>query len=108
MLSISKATGRNWLRLGKIESQRAMTDGKVYFTEDYVIELQRSLKTGKRNALRSRRNKGYVSGKGFYDRYVSEDCESTDVVKKLARNACGTKYLCDRNSHEGVAFGLRA
>ena len=55
MLSISKATGRNWLRLGKIESQRAMTDGKVYFTEDYVIELQRSLKTGKRNALRSRR-----------------------------------------------------
>ena len=57
MLSISKATGRNWLRLGKIESQRDMTDGKVYFTEDYVIELQRSLKTGKRNALRSRRNK---------------------------------------------------
>ena len=39
MLSISKATGRNWLRLGKIESQRDMTDGKVYFTEDYVIEL---------------------------------------------------------------------
>ena len=29
MLSISKATGRNWLRLGKIESQRAMTDGKA-------------------------------------------------------------------------------
>ena len=96
MLSISKATGRNWLRLGKIESQRAMTDGKVYFTEDYVIELQRSLKTGKRNALRSRRNKGYVSGKGFYDRYVSEDCESTDVVKKLAgmlaeQNICVTE-----------------
>ena len=96
MLSISKATGRNWLRLGKIESQRAMTDGKVYFTEDYVIELQRSLKTGKRNALRSRRNKGYVSGKGFYDRYVSEDCESTDVVKKLVgmlaeQNICVTE-----------------
>lgn len=96
MLSISKATGRNWLRLGKIESQRDMTDGKVYFTEDYVIELQRSLKTGKRNALRSRRNKGYVSGKGFYDRYVSEDCESTDVVKKLAgmlaeQNICVTE-----------------
>ena len=96
MLSISKATGRNWLRLGKIESQRDMTDGKVYFTEDYVIELQRSLKTGKRNALRSRRNKGYVSGKGFYDRYVSEDCESTDVVKNLAgmlaeQNICVTE-----------------
>ena len=83
-LSISRATGRNWLRLGKIESQGENSDGQVCFTEDYVRELRQSLKNGERKALRSRRNKGYVSGKGFYDRYVSEDCGSIDVVKKLA------------------------
>lgn len=83
-LSISRATGRNWLRLGKIESQGENSDGQVCFTEDYVRELRQSFKNGERKALRSRRNKGYVSGKGFYDRYVSEDCESIDVVKKLA------------------------
>ena len=83
-LSISRATGRNWLRLGKIESQGENSDGQVCFTADYVRELRQSLKNGERKALRSRRNKGYVSGKGFYDRYVSEDCESIDVVKKLA------------------------
>ena len=84
MLSISKATGRNWLRLGKIESQGKRSDGQVYFTEDYVRKLRQSLKNGERKELRSRRNKGYVSGKGFYDRYVSDDCECVSTVKGLA------------------------
>ncbi len=84
ILSISKATGRNWLRLGKIESQGKRSDGQVYFTEDYVRKLRQSLKNGERKELRSRRNKGYVSGKGFYDRYVSDDYECVSTVKGLA------------------------
>ena len=32
-LSISRATGRNWLRLGKIESQGIDSAGQMYFTE---------------------------------------------------------------------------
>ena len=47
-LSISRATGRNWLRLGKIESQGKQPDGAVYFTEDYVRSVNESLRTGKR------------------------------------------------------------
>lgn len=62
-LSISRATGRNWLRLGKIESQGIDLAGQVYFTEEYVSNLKQSLETGERRSLRSRRNKRYVSGK---------------------------------------------
>lgn len=80
-LSISRATGRNWLRLGKIESQGIDPTGQMYFTEEYVSNLKQSLETGERRSLRSRRNKRYVSGKGLYDRYVSDICESTDTVK---------------------------
>lgn len=83
-LSISRATGRNWLRLGKIESQGRYPDGQVHFTGDYVGKLKQSLENGERRSLRSRRNKRYVSGKGLYDGYVSDDCESASTVKKLA------------------------
>ena len=97
-LSISRATGRNWLRLGKIESQGKRPDGEVYFTEAYVRSVKESLKTGERQLLRSRRNKGYVSGKCLYDRYVSENCVSTSEVKKLAdvlaeRGVCVTESV---------------
>ena len=63
-LSISRATGRNWLRLGKIESQGIDPAGQMYFTEEYVSNLKQSLETAERRSLRSRRNKRYVSGKG--------------------------------------------
>ena len=97
-LSISRATGRNWLRLGKIESQGIDPAGQVYFTEEYVSNLKQSLETGERRSLRSRRNKRYVSGKGLYDRYVSDICESTDTVKSLVdklerQNICVTEMV---------------
>ena len=97
-LSISRATGRNWLRLGKIESQGIDLAGQVYFTEEYVSNLKQSLETGERRSLRSRRNKRYVSGKGLYDRYVSDICESTDTVKSLVdklerQNICVTEMV---------------
>lgn len=97
-LSISRATGRNWLRLGKIESQGIDTAGQMYFTEEYVSNLKQSLETGERRSLRSRRNKRYVSGKGLYDRYVSDICESTDTVKSLVdklerQNICVTEMV---------------
>ena len=97
-LSISRATGRNWLRLGKIESQGIDPAGQMYFTEEYVSNLKQSLETGERRSLRSRRNKRYVSGKGLYDRYVSDICESTDTVKSLVdklerQNICVTEMV---------------
>ena len=97
-LSISRATGRNWLRLGKIESQGIDSAGQMYFTEEYVSNLKQSLETGERRSLRSRRNKRYVSGKGLYDRYVSDICESTDTVKSLVdklerQNICVTEMV---------------
>lgn len=81
-LSISKATGRNWLRLGKIESQKK-ADGQEYFSIGYAESIRNSLSSGDTGALRSRRNKMYVSGNSLYDRYVSDTCISKAGVKKL-------------------------
>ena len=45
-LSISRATGRNWLRLGKIESQGIDSAGQMYFSEVSVSNLKQLLETG--------------------------------------------------------------
>ena len=66
LLSITKATGRNWLRLGKIESQKRI-DGQEYFSEEYALYIRNALTSGEFDSLKSRRNKKYVSGKAFYD-----------------------------------------
>ena len=83
LLSITKATGRNWLRLGKIESQKQI-DGQEYFSEEYALYIRNALVSGKFASLKSRRNKKYVSGKAFYDKYVSDNCGSRETVFELA------------------------
>ena len=83
LLSITRATGRNWLRLGKIESQKQI-DGREYFSGEYALYIKNALASGEVDALRSRRNKKYVSGKAFYDKYVSDNCECRETVFELA------------------------
>lgn len=83
LLSITKATGRNWLRLGKIESQKRI-DGQEYFSEEYALYIRNALTSGEFDSLKSRRNKKYVSGKAFYDKYVSDNCGCRETVFELA------------------------
>ena len=71
MLSISAATGRNWLRLGKLTAQ-VQLDKAPYFTPDYVKQLRTELEDKENTRLKSRRNKKYVSGNDMYHAYVSE------------------------------------
>ena len=60
-LSISVATGRNWVKLGKLipTSENKRTP---FFSSGYVQTLKSDIKSGKKAALKSRRNKKYVSG----------------------------------------------
>ena len=82
ILSISVATGRNWLKLGKIEPQYSK-DKIPYFKRSYVDSISNALKSGTNEALKSRRNKKFVSGNSLYNSYVSEKCQNLLLVQKL-------------------------
>ncbi|MDD6811522.1 MAG: N-6 DNA methylase [Lachnospiraceae bacterium] len=81
-LSISTATGRNWMKLGKITPE--YTDKKTpYFTKEYANTLKSEIQSGKNKALKNRRNKKYISGNSLYNSYVSEQCKNIVVLQKL-------------------------
>ena len=64
-LSISKATAKNWIRLGKIPDI-----GDQLFSTEYVEKFVAELKSGKNTKLKSRRNKKSATGKVLYKDYV--------------------------------------
>lgn len=81
-LSISIATGRNWIKLGKIIPE--YTERKIpYFSKDYVLEFKKDIQSGANTALKSRRNKKFVSGNFLYNSYVSETCRSIENIGKI-------------------------
>ena len=57
-LSISTATGRNWIKLGKLKPKYT-ENATPYFTKDYAKILKNEIKSGKNRSLKSRRNKLY-------------------------------------------------
>lgn len=81
-LSISTATGRNWIKLGKLMPEYT-TNKTPYFTNNYATNLKNEIKSGENTALKSRRNKTYISGKVLYKSYVSENCKNLPVLQKM-------------------------
>lgn len=88
VLSISTATAKNWIRLGKLNS---LDDGKK-FSKDYITKLALEIKSGKDGRLKNRRNKKNVSGKTLYKDYIK--CENNYAV---VENILGS---CDRISED--------
>lgn len=81
-LSISTATGRNWIKLGKITPE--YTEKKTpYFSKKYVSNLRAELQSGENKNLKSRRNKKFVSGNSLYNSYVSEQCQNIEILQQL-------------------------
>lgn len=81
-ISISYATGKNWVRLGKIRPQETIK-GEAYFSGEYAGCLKRDIESGTAALLRSRRNKKYVSGNIVCGSYVDETSDNIEVVKNL-------------------------
>lgn len=81
-LSISTATGRNWVKLGKLIPYHIEKNTPI-FTIEYVDNLIKGIQSGENKALKSRRNKKYVSGNSLYNSYVSERCKGLLVLQKL-------------------------
>ncbi len=78
-LSISLATGRNWLRLGKI-SPSSYDHKTPLFDSVYVSSLKKDIESGKNTSLKSRRNKKYKSGFDLYNSYVSKSSPNISSV----------------------------
>ncbi|MCD8307572.1 MAG: N-6 DNA methylase [Clostridia bacterium] len=79
MLGISLATGRNWVRLGRL--MPAGKEGRSpVFDLSAITALKASLETGTVTALKSRRNKKYVSGNGIYGSYLDPDSSGVRSV----------------------------
>lgn len=93
-LSVTLPTGRNWLRLGKLESQ-VKADGVPLFTQEYVSQLKNDLITGKNRALRNRRNKKYVSGSSVYESYITAASANIRKIRRLWEMICSTEDVLE-------------
>ena len=78
VLSISKATLKNWIRLHKITPDVS----EKYFSREYIDKLAEDIRSGKNEKLKSRRNKKSISGKLLYKDYVKNP-ENKAVVEEL-------------------------
>lgn len=78
ILSISKATLKNWIRLKKISPD---VDGK-FFSSEYIGKISEDIHSDKNEKLKSRRNKKNISGKLLYKDYITNP-QNRAVVEKL-------------------------
>ena len=92
-LAVSEATLKNWIKLKKIspmnfannnyDSLDEVTDNKIRFSKEYIIDFKKNLQSGKIDYLKSRRNKKFISGNNLYKGYLSSDSENISVVSEL-------------------------
>ncbi|MCH5184683.1 MAG: N-6 DNA methylase [Oscillospiraceae bacterium] len=78
LLSVSEATVKNWIRLGKLETN---PDGET-FDKAYMEKISGEIKSGKDGRLKSRRNKKSVSGKALYKDYIKNE-NNREIVEKI-------------------------
>ena len=83
-LSISSATGRNWVRLKKIVPD-LYEDGNPLFLTDNIRSIKKKLQSGEDKSLKSRRNKKYISGRGMYNSYIPDDLPNAMMTENLVR-----------------------
>lgn len=82
LLSISQATVKNWVRLGKLKIK---SDGET-FDKKHIEELISEIKSGKDNRLKSRRNKTSLSGKILYKDYIKSN--RNHIIVENILNSC--------------------
>lgn len=81
-LSVSLATGKNWVKLGKL-TPSCVVKRTPYFSLKYMTDLKTEIQNGDNKALKSRRNKKYVSGSYIYNSYVSPESQNLSILQQL-------------------------
>lgn len=84
-LSISAATGRNWIKLGKLVPSSKIKNSPI-FSKSYVEQLKADIKSGKNSALKNRRNKKYISGTTIYHSYVTDQSVNLPIVQSVVNH----------------------
>lgn len=88
-LSISIATVRNWIRLGKITPD-LIKNHQHYFSKNNVDEVLKIINSNSNNLLKSRRNKKHISGFSLYKSYIDNSCKNfqkvEDLIYKIVQN----------------------
>ncbi len=100
-LSISEATGRNWLRSGRLVPSGEISQ-KPFFLERYVCQILNELNQDHSNLLKNRRNKRFVSGNRFYASYLSDSSANLSIVSRLIERV-GNKPLEESQLREILA-----
>ena len=102
-LSISIATGRNWLKLGKLISGETI-NGTAFFTKEYIKELKDDIQNGKNSSLKSRRNKKFISGNNLYNSYISDNSKNLSTIQKIV------SYIEEKNIEvtEDILYAILA
>lgn len=95
-LSISEATGRNWLKLEKIIPQKTINH-KPYFSKEYLTTVKETIGSLSDNRLKSRRNKSAVSGHSMYENYVSSDSKNQKIISDLLKKISDEKIIVTRS-----------
>ncbi|WP_049945098.1 TaqI-like C-terminal specificity domain-containing protein [Butyrivibrio sp. AC2005] len=96
-LSITPATGRNWIKLGKLKPT-GKKGRSFFFSDDYVHSLKEDLESGKLKSLRSRRNKSYVSGNLLYSSYITGTSPNLPIVQKLVMDVANLQSQADSDA----------
>ena len=86
LLSISTATGRNWMKAGRLISV-SENGQKPLFEESSLFTLQKALTDGSNDRLKSRRNKTYIGNKASLLDDVSRRCKLRCCAEQLIFSA---------------------
>lgn len=82
-LSVSSATGRNWMAQGKLCPSKL--SGKTpLFSVEYAEACRARLLSAKGHSLKSRRNKTYISGNSLYASYLPADSLNQALTAHLS------------------------
>lgn len=102
-LSISPATGRNWLKSGRLTAT-SHDNNKPLFSSEYLKQIKSSIRRRDNKLLKSRRNKTGISGHRYYDSYLLPDSPNIPVVKELVKRVEETGYP---TGHSSICLLLR-
>ncbi len=82
-LNISLATGRNWIKLGKLKP--LSSDIPYMFDKTYIEKISFELLSESSSKLKNRRNKKMSSGKSLYHDYI-DSAENIDIIQSILPN----------------------
>lgn len=81
LLSISTATGRNWMKTGRLVSD-GLLSGKPAFTEHTLLSLKEALTAGTISGLKGRRNKSCITGSQTCHSYIDKNSVNHTALKQ--------------------------